>query len=212
MKSLSLKRNREACDTSNSPVEISDEDSNILLPNAQGVEHKIDTDKACASTSNLSCVSDTEPTMPDMISDSSGDEDVTIIDGPTSYNKRQPMFKWSMPNKANSFNKPSHQSDICSTCTSTTSSLEDISLEPENKRQKVLKSFDDDSLDGLSILEEEAEILPEITKQYDMMIGGVNVKFPVANAYPCQKAVMSSVSIVTVRLIFFVIILPSESR
>lgn len=198
---MSLKRNRqqgnEAQDIHHDLVEISDDESfdsslntlrsikqNVTSYEAVNVPNSVAGASACNSK-DVRNISD----------DSSSDEDVTIInDVPdNTFNKSQSLFNWDKPFGVN----PLHQ-NIFPECSE---SRKLVSTETPYKRQKLMSeptsSVDLNSSDDESIYfhtSEKDDSLPLVGIQHERMIAGIKVKFPL-KPYPCQIAVMNSVSI-----------------
>lgn len=197
---LSLKRNRCQTHVINSiPVEISDDESfdSVSSPQSNiGQVNCTNADHGTACTSN-NAMDSSNPTcsltnMHDLSEDLSSDEDV-VIDMPKTSKNTKSLFNWK---NTNFLSAPRYQNN-----TSSSNILHDsrfgkeMPKEVSNKRQRVMfdsTSSNNDDSTSLNNFQEEA--LPsEVTIQHRLMIAGTKVTFPV-EPYPCQKAVMNSVS------------------
>lgn len=195
---LSLKRNRyHQLHVKNIiSVEISDDESSDSISDPQSNIGQVNCananpGKACISSdvtdsSNPVC---SLTNMHDLSDDLSSDEDIVVVDTPSTSKKTNSMFNWGntsfayAPRYQNSTSSVLHDSRI----------EEEIPKEVLNKKQKLMfDSTNDDDLMSLNNFKEEA-LPPEVTIQRKIMIAGTNVTFPV-EPYPCQKAVMNSVS------------------
>lgn len=202
---LSLKRNRyhQTHVINNVPVEISDDESFDSISNPQsniGQVKCTNANHGTAYTSNEATDSSNPAcnltNMHDLSDDLSNDEDVVIIDAPNTSKNTKSMFNWKNTNFTYA---PRYQNSMSSVNVLHDSRFEkETPKEISNKKQKLM--FDSTSLnnDDLTSSNNFKEALPsEVTIQHTLMIAGIKVTFPV-EPYPCQKAVMNSVSIIIV--------------
>lgn len=198
---LSLKRNRyhQAHVINNVPVEISDDESSDSLSNPQSNIEQVNFTNtshgmACISnnaTDNLNSACSSKH-IHDISDDLSSDEDI-VIDIPKTSKNIQSMFNWKKTSFANA--------PRCLNGNSSVNILHDSRLEKEmprevsSKRQKLRSDLTSLNDDDLMSLNKEESSPPKVTIQHNIMIAGTKVTLPV-EPYPCQKAVMNSVSII----------------
>lgn len=196
---LSLKRNRnhQAHVINNVQVEISDDESSDSLPNSQSNKEQgnfTNTSHGMAfisnnATDNLNYACSSKH-IHDISDDLSTDEDI-VIDIPKISNNTQSMFNWKKTSFANA--------PRCLNSNSSVNILHDSRLEKErevsSKRQKLRSDLTSLSDDELMSLNKEESSPCIVTIQHSIMIAGTKVTLPV-EPYPCQKAVMNSVSII----------------
>lgn len=127
----------------------------------------------------------------DISDDSSSDEKVIVIDDvcDNDFKKSSSMFNWNK-----TFPNQLYQNIESS------SSRKTMPLEAPNKRQKLMNdppsSIDSSSSDD-EFINSNKDDSPKVAIQHTMMIAGIKVNLPV-KPYPCQIAVMNSVSTVIV--------------
>jgi len=150
---------------------------------------------------DVACVPSAEPSTTNTLQqyelsdDASTDEDVVVInDVPMTSNRSKSMFNWDKTNLTNKIQNNLFLKD---------NTLHDSRMDqPEgacNKRQKLMSDMpEDDATDSKEFKKEPSP--PEVTIQYEKMIGGIKVKFPV-NPYPCQIGIVNSVSITLADLV-----------
>lgn len=131
--------------------------------------------------------------MHEITSKSSNDNDVIIEGTPTSKGQTS-MFNWV----ENLTSMPQYQCTSKDTLSGSTFP-EEVPAEVCSKKQRMtanLTSLDDDyDNDNLITLDDSMRESSPPRVQKEEIIAGVKVKFP-ANPYSCQKAVMSTVSII----------------
>jgi len=206
MKRSRLSLNRDSCDKAhydrNEVVEITDDessDSSFNVPE-KTQQDKYPSVENCGTIvpNDMAHVSSVKPSVRntlqeqqqqqhDLSDDTSSNEDVIINKVPTTSNKSKSMFNWDKTNLPSNIqnnlflkNDTLHGSKID---------------EPEgacNKRQKIDDTPEDDIVDSKEFKKEASP--PKVMIQYEKMIGGVKVKFPV-NPYSCQIGIVNSVNI-----------------
>ncbi|XP_011336322.1 Fanconi anemia group J protein homolog isoform X2 [Ooceraea biroi] len=202
---LSLNRvrhNAAHTTTVDETVDISDDDSFDSLPNprvnVQQEKHSSITSRTTDVSSDTirvpnleACTASTsqQQQMPDLSDDTSNDEDVVTNELPNKKisNRSQSMFSW---NKTSFTNKWFQNSLFLEDNTPHSSRFNE---QPEEARIKKQKLMDDSSLSDINLedFEEEASP-PQVTIQYEKMIGGIKVKFPV-DPYISQIGIVNSI-------------------
>lgn len=139
---------------------------------------------------NLECVHDISDDL------STSEDGIASEDSPEKKTLQTTMFNWH--------HKPKHLGTKPSTSRYWTEEgashglgfNKKVPKEASNKKQKFTSeviNLDDDD-DVTSISSKEADLPPQVAIQHDIMIAGTKVKFP-AKPYPCQIAVINSVTI-----------------
>lgn len=210
MKSRRLSLGRKPCNkaqgTRDAPVDISDDDSFDLSPNIQKNTRECTnvTSHGAASVPSMIDASKSN-SKHDMSDDLSSDEDVVILDKMSNtFNKSPSMFNWNKNDKSwngirMNFATDTPCQDNFPESSVPHSSKKVVSIQTPNKKQKLMNdqtSFnpshsDDESISNLDIQKDDS--LPQVGIQHEIMIAGIKVKLPV-KPYPCQIAVMNSVS------------------
>jgi len=210
MKRSRLSLNRDRCDKvhydRNEVVEITDDESSDsdsssnLREEMQQEKYSRVRNRGMTVTNDVACVPNVESSITntfqqqqqqqhDLSNDASTDEDVVVInDVPMTSNKSKSMFNWGKTNLTNKI-----QNNLFLKDNTPHGSRID---EPEgacNKRQRLMNDTpEDDTIDSKEFKKEASP--PKVTIQYEKMIGGIKVKFPV-NPYSCQIGIVNSVSI-----------------
>ncbi|XP_012524836.1 Fanconi anemia group J protein isoform X2 [Monomorium pharaonis] len=184
MKRGRLSLGRRPFNESSNVVEISDDDVTICEATS------VSSSMTVASKSNSRHY---------VLEDSSSDEDVTVDDVPSTFNKSPSLFNWNKTNdmfwngiKMNfAADTLPCQSNFPESSDSH-SSRQVMPTETPNKKQKVMNDWTDDD-DEISILDiREKDNLPsQVGIQYELLIAGTKVKFPV-KPYSCQKSLVGS--------------------
>jgi len=208
MKKSRLSLNRDRCDKvhhdRNEVVEITDDESSDSDSSFDPREKMQREKYSCVRNSGMTvpndvaCVPSAEPSTTNTLQqyelsdDASTDENVVVInDVPMTSNRSKSMFNWDKTNLTNKIQNNLFLKD---------DTLHDSRMDqPEgacNKRQKLMSDMpENDAIDSKEFKKEPS--LPEVTIQYEKMIGGIKVKFPV-NPYPCQIGIVNSVSIMLI--------------
>lgn len=199
---LSLKRNRyhQAHVTNDVPVEISDDESSDSSSNPQSNIEQVNFTNTSHGVADISndATNSLNPAcslkhIHDISDDLSSDEDIVVIDMPNTSKNTQSMFNWKKTSFAYA---PSCQNDNSSVNILHDSRLEkEMPGEASSKRQKLRSDLTSLSDDDLASLNKEESSPSKVTIQHNIMIAGTKVTLPV-EPYPCQKAVMNSVSII----------------
>lgn len=194
---LSLRRRKscsEAQDVYNDPIEISDDESNVSS-NIQTSTKKCTVTSHEAVNVPNSTIDASECNLKhahDISDDLSSDDEVIVVDNVcnSDFNKKPSMFNWNKTTFAtnqlyqNIFPESSGSSEV-------------MSVEAPNKRQKIMNdssSADSSFGDELTSLDTPKDDSPsKVGIQHSIMIAGIKVNFPL-KPYPCQIAVMNSVS------------------
>lgn len=140
---------------------------------------------------NLECAHDISDDL------STSEDVITIEESPEKKKGQTSMFNWYYEPKHLS-TKPSTsrywKEDASHKFGFNKKVPEETSYKKQKFRSEVINLDDDDDATSTSSKE---EALPQVTIQHDIMIAGTNVKFP-AKPYPCQIAVINSVTIIII--------------
>lgn len=188
----------------NDPIEISDDDESCnLSSNVQTSTKEFTVTSHEAVNIPNSVIDASECNLKqahDISDDLSSDEEVAVVYDTCNndFNKKPSMFDW---------NKTVFATDLLyqNIFPESSGSRKKMPIEAPNKRQKIMSdptifdsSSNDNKLTNLDLPKKD-DLSSKVEIQHSIMIAGIKVKFPL-KPYPCQIAVMNSVSTIIVWL------------